>query len=770
MHKRILLILFLLIFNIGFAQDIVINEFMSSNGSAVIDDFGEYSDWVELYNNSSQAINIYQWNLSDDEDDLDKWQFPDTIISPNSYILIFCSGRDTLSDYLHTKFKLKSSGEHITLSDENENIIDQYAPVSLSNNISYGRKTDGNDEKIYFYQSSPGNTNNNNVELNEILFSHDAGFYESNIYLSLLQQNPVGQIYFTINGNEPNPDSSYTFIYTEAVSLIEIQNNPAVYSYIPTTPENNTSYFSWSYPSGGIEKHVVIRARIFNDNQATSNIYTNTYFIGSDIEERFSLPVLSIILDSVSLFSYDTGIYVSGKYYIEGEIKSGNYFEKGDAWERKATIEYFLESGDQLFEQDLGLRIHGNLTRAAPHKSLQYIPRKMYDGNDRLDYPFFEERPHSDYKRIISRSVYAGHHLSIVRDEIVQDMAKNLNVFYQQWQPTITFINGEYWGIQVLREKLNEYYVEQLFETDPDSVDILDLWGVVKNGDQIEHSNFMYFIYNYDLSLPENYEVLKTMMDIPAYIDYNITEIFVQNMDWPGNNYTKWRIKGENNKWRWFLFDLDASMKDVEHNSLRRAAGDTIETINPEWSTKLFKSVLQNNEFSEQFLSRFVYLLNNDFSPENTIPIVDKWESIIELEVENTIFRWNLFNHIYAWRAAIQEIREFLVSRPCSLKYHLEEYFDVDSLDIPCENGIPVNPIKHSLDVYPNPAINTINISSTIKIDSWEIYDIAGAFVKRKEGCYSFYEQIDISFLSKGVYTIVIFDGNNQYKRKIIKK
>ena len=771
MLKSIILILFLLVFTICDAQNIVINEIMSSNGNTIEDDFGDYSDWIELYNNSSQAININQWNLSDVVNELDKWQFPDTTILPTGYLLIFCSDRDTLSDYLHLNFKLKSSGETIILSDENENIIDQYSHVSLSNNISYGRKTDGSIEKSNFYVSSPGFSNSNNIELNEISFSHDAGFYGNNIELSLIAQNATGQIYYTLNGNEPNPDSSsYTFIYEEPLLLSEIQNQPAIYSYIPTTPDDYVSYSMWEIPNGEVEKHGVIRVRAFENNQALCKVYTNTYFLGPDIEERFSLPVLSIITDSISLFCYDTGIYVPGKRYIVGEIKSGNYFEHGNAWERKSTIEFFSEFGDQLFEQDLGLRIHGNITRAAPQKALQFFPDRIYDGNERMNYQFFEDRPFTDYKRIISRSMYSAHKLSIIRDEIVADMAKNLNVFYQQWQPVITFINGEYWGIQNLREKLDEYYLEQHFEIDHDSVDIISLWGVVENGDIIEHSNFTYFINNNDFSLPENYELLKTMVDIPAYIDYYITEIFVQNMDWPENNFTKWREKGDNNKWRWFLYDLDATMKDADHNSLQRAAGDTVGIVLSGWSTKLFKSMLQNSEFAEQFLSRFVYLLNNDFSPDYTIPIVDKWESVFEGEMENTINRWGIHDHVYEWKATMQDIRQFLVSRPCSLKYHLEEYFDVDILDIPCENEIPGNPLQNSLVIFPNPAKNTIFISSTKQIISWKIYDMTGAFIQQKEACNCSFEQIDISTLSSGIYTVIISDENYQFRKRVIKR
>lgn len=767
MPKGLLLILSILLFNMAYTQDIVINEMMSFNGNTIMDDFGDYSDWVELYNSSAEAINVDQWCLSDDENELDKWQFPDTTIFPNSFLLIFCSGRDTLTEYLHAGIKLKSSGEQLILSDDDENIIDLYDSVVLGNNISYGNKSDGGIEKVYFYVSSPGYSNTNNAELNDLSFSHDAGFYETDIDLSIFSQSDEGQVYYTVNGNEPHPDSSGTFVYEGPISIVDIQALPVNYSYIPTTPESGT-YYLWEMPGGSVEKHAVIRARIFDNTQALCDIHTNTYFLGTDITDRFSLPVLSVIVDSISLFCYDTGIYVPGKRHIEGEIKSGNYFERGDAWERKITIEYFSAEGDLLYEQDLGLRLHGNITRAAPQKPLQFIPRNKYDGTDEINYPFFEDRPFSEYKRIISRSIYSAHMGSIIRDEIAQDMAKDLNIFYQQWQPVITFLNGEYWGVQNLREKLDENYLAQHFDIDKDSVDIIELWGVVEAGDLVEYSALINFIENNDLSLPENYEIIETMIDIPAYIDYYITEIFADNRDWPGNNYAMWRKKGENQKWRWFLYDLDGALKYSDHNNLLNAVGDTIDYINPLWSTQLFKAILQNNEFSEQFLSRFVYLLNNDFSPEQTIPFVDKWESIFEEEVEQTILRWGILNNTDEWREAIDDIREFLTLRPCFLKYHLEEYFNVEDLDIPCSSSVPRNPSQQTITVYPNPAVNTLNIFSKKKIVSYEIFNLSGTLVKKKENLNSVFEQIDIANLASGFYTLRVYAGNNWYNQKII--
>jgi hypothetical protein len=760
--------LFFLIQSFCFSQNIVINEFMSMNSNTILDDFGESSDWVELYNPSSQAININQWSLSDDDDELNQWNFPDTTILPNQFMLIFCSSRDTVTSYFHTCFKLDSGGEELFLTDDNGNIVDEYESESLGNNISYGRKLDGLEEKAKFYISSPGYSNGFNLEQNKVLFSHDAGYYTTGPMLSLFSENNNGQIYYTINGNQPHPDSSYTHFYSEPIVLEDIQSKLASYSYIPTTPEiNPQGYFSWETPSGNVEKHVVVRARVFIENQPICHTETNTYFIDPEIFSRFSMPVLSLTTDSLGLFGNDTGIYVPGKYYVEGILKSGNYSERGDAWERKTTMEYFSIDGELLYEKDLGIRIHGNISRAAPQKALQFYPRNDYDGIDQLEFPFFDNRPFDKYKRIISRTFYSAHLNSLIRDVIMQDLAKNLNVFYQEWQPVITFINGEYWGFQILREKPNEYYLEQHFNIDTDSVDIIDLWGEVEHGDGLEHWYFLDFTDNNDLSISENYNLVKEMIDIPAYIDYYITQIFVFNKDWPGNNYTKWREKGEGKKWRWFLYDLDAAMKDVTHNSLRRAAGDTLETINPEWSTRLFKALLQNEEFADDFLSRFVYLLNNDFSPEQTIPIVDSWESIIEDEVENTILRWGILDNIEEWRSNMDGIRNFLELRPCILKNHLEEYFDVENLNIPCNSEVP-DYTEYAIKIFPLPAVNTINISSLYPIQSWELYNMIGSMVKSNYNCRNITEQINISDISSGLYSLKIQDTKYQHIRKII--
>jgi hypothetical protein len=68
------------------AQSIVINELMTSNAGAVQDEDGDTSDWIELYNNSGNPVNLQRWTITDDSLETDKWEFPAATLQPGEYL------------------------------------------------------------------------------------------------------------------------------------------------------------------------------------------------------------------------------------------------------------------------------------------------------------------------------------------------------------------------------------------------------------------------------------------------------------------------------------------------------------------------------------------------------------------------------------------------------------------------------------------------------------------------------------------------------------
>ena len=82
----------------------------------------------------------------------------------------------------------------------------------------------------------------------------------------------------------------------------------------------------------------------------------------------------------------------------------------------------------------------------------------------------------------------------------------------------ITFINGEYWGFQVLREKQDKYFLHQHYNIDPDSVDIIEAWGDVIEGDLVQHDSLNHFVETHDLSIPEIMNGSKKRLTSPLIL------------------------------------------------------------------------------------------------------------------------------------------------------------------------------------------------------------------------------------------------------------
>jgi hypothetical protein len=140
---------------------LVINEFMAKNDSSIQDNTGAYSDWVEIYNNSNEAIDLAGYYLSDDLNDNSKWAFPDVTIEAFGFYLIWCSGDTSLGEN-HTGFKLSASGEDVALW--NAQSVDTLLVDGLSfgeqyADTSYGREVDAHPNWVFFDVPTPNASN-----------------------------------------------------------------------------------------------------------------------------------------------------------------------------------------------------------------------------------------------------------------------------------------------------------------------------------------------------------------------------------------------------------------------------------------------------------------------------------------------------------------------------------------------------------------------------------------------------------------------------------
>ena len=122
--------------------DVVISEFLASNSSGLLDQDGDASDWIELYNAGANMVDLGGWHLTDNPDDLSQWTFPATNLAPNSFLVVFASGKNraVAGQQLHTSFALASSGEYLALVRQDGTVSQDFAPTfpPQVENISYG--------------------------------------------------------------------------------------------------------------------------------------------------------------------------------------------------------------------------------------------------------------------------------------------------------------------------------------------------------------------------------------------------------------------------------------------------------------------------------------------------------------------------------------------------------------------------------------------------------------------------------------------------------
>ena len=758
------------------AQQVVINEIMSSNQTTIADEDGDYSDWIEFFNTGQTAVNLNGWAISDDPEEPQKWIFPSVTVMPGSFLLIFASDKNRLdTTELHTNFKLKNEGEDLVFSNPEGELTDHFEPVVLATDVSFGRYPDGSDDKITLSSPSPGSAN---FEGSSLYFSKRAGFYLNPFKLFIHATQPGDTIFYTTDGS--NPDTS-AFLFTDSIQISYTDTLPNTFSTIQTAPFGPPSYFkSWTPPMVNVPKASVIRAAVFRNGTIISQVETASYFVDTAIFTKYHYPVISISTDSNNFFNFDTGIYVPGVFWDSLDpYWTGNYFVNDDAWERIAHFEYFTDSGFRAVNQDVGVCIHGKSSRSAPQKTLRIYARSEY-GNSYLNYPFMRNNPGQDlYKRLLLRTIYSDGMLTIFKDEMTHDLVKDLNLDMQYYNPAVVFINGEYWGLHAMRDRIDKYYLALKYDIDPDAIDLLEYNAEVIEGSNAEYLNMIDFIENNDLSVPEHYDYITTRMDIDNFIDYNIVEIYFGNFDWPGSNLKYWRQQAPGAKWRWILFDLDFCYHDFTFDHLKFVTyeGDT-SYQNPTWATFLLRNLLKSEEFKGKFINRFAELLNTTFQPDTVIGKINEFEEFYTPGINLLMERWNFPRSEQGWHGDVNYVlKRYAQERPCYMQNFILSYFNLEESEFPfdCAANIDKDTLPE-FSLFPNPAASYITLyqshfvpESLVKA---EIFNLFGD--KVMESSYSQEEwkapvTINIAGLKPGMYIIRVSDTKNYHTYKFIK-
>lgn len=654
-------------------QDLVINEVMTHNDTAVVDQFGEYHPWIELYNRGDVEVSLDQYYLSKKQNVHKLWVLPSVILAPDSVVLIFFSGLDLSGQPpFHTSFQVSDQTSEIYLHHQNGELIDQTPDQCVPENYSYCRLPNGFESWEFPSHATPGLSNNTAYALGDVLPqtqiqpSHSSGYYNQSVQLSLSSSEETEIRYTHNSGSEPDWGG---MLYHEPVLLRDRQDDPNYYSNIVTTEQES----EYEQPEGLVNKANVIRARAYWKGCPVSSVFTGNYLVsaGSD-QSSYPVDVVFVNTSPENLFDEENGIYVFGN--------NENFRQRGDAWERPAHIEFIGPEGAVMLGQDGGIRIHGGGTRAGPQKSLRLYARGDY-GESWFNYPFFEDRELQQYKRLILRMSMGDWSRTLFKDHLCHYLVRDLNMTYQSGKAVVVFLNGEYWGVHGLRERLDNDFLESHFDIDGDQIDMIEynlsMGGViVEEGDGDAYNELIQFVESHDIADPANYQTLSEMIDLPGFIDQHIAQLYFANTDFPDNNNGLWREKEEGGIWRWLFYDCDACMIRTQYNHVFENVHESdFFSVKADWSMIIFRALLKNRTFKDAFVARFRELLNTTFSAGTVIGAIDKFESIYTPLISEHIERWHYPNDFNEWMTNVRGIRAFAMDRPLFMHNLLDRYF-----------------------------------------------------------------------------------------------
>ncbi len=642
----------------GFSQSpsLLINEIQASNVSTIRNPiFFDYTDWFELYNPSDTGVMIRGYFLTDDPDDPKKWEIQlDSTIHPGGYMLFWADDYDAA---IHTNFKLSRSGDFLGLYDPDGNVVDSIHFGYQEDDISYGRILNDLQAWAYFDVVTPGSANPEvyfGDRSEDPSFSIRGGFYSGPQTVILTVIDPAADIYYTLDGTPPD---SLDRIYS-----------------IPIRIDSTTS----------------LRVRTYTYGKLPGNIITQTYFI----DEPVNLPFISLVTDPANLFDNEIGIYVIGTNGVPGYCSDSPHNLNQD-WERPVNVEIYDTDGRSEINQQAGIKIYGGCSRTRyPQKSFALYARGIY-GKGSFDYQLFKDKPIYSFESFILRSSADDVVYTMFKDGMGQTILDGMDIDRQAYRPTVVFINGQYWGIHNMREKISEHYVAGNYNIDPDEVNLLERNpenpSNVIAGSADHYNNLLHYVMATDVTTDEAYQYISRQMDINNYIDYQIAEIFLSANDWPGNNIKFWRANsGQYDKWRWIIFDLDNCFFYIDRNTLELATEPDCNCNwpNPPWSTRLFRRLLQNETFRNEFIQRYAWHMNTTFLPDRVYHIMDSLKANIEPEIPRHIERWGgqlvpnpeswirpTFNSLEEWEGHINYQKRFIAERKGPATQHVLNYF-----------------------------------------------------------------------------------------------
>jgi hypothetical protein len=494
-------------------------------------------------------------------------------------------------------------------------------------------------------------------------FNRAHGVCRSPFLLKVKGEETGSVVRYTLDGSEPTAESPEftTNIYVNSTTIIRAAefrdgvrcSDIATASYIfpanvleqPALPEGYPS--TWG-------KYTSISGTAIADYEMDPELTSNAAYAKKIKDAFYSIPALSIVTDKENLFNKTKDEQTGGIYIYTGTSDSN-----GRGWERPASVELMGDGHD--FTETCGLKIHGGQGRV-PEKNPKHSFRLTFKdeyGKKTLKYPLYGEGSVARFNSLIVRTFYNYSWIhsdatqrtqaQYCRDLWARRMQKRMGYHTSDGLYVNVFINGLYWGLYNLSERIDDDYCKYHFGG------LKSDYDVVKREDYLEAAEGTLDKWNQlislseRVSLPDNtYKVItgeapltagtkpEVLLDVDNFIDYMLINQYGGNADWDHHNWIAVNNREDSTQgFRFICWDSEQTLVSASKNVL--------DVINKDCPTYLFRRMMTNTAFLHRFMDRAYKHLEDDgglLRPESAKALWDSLQSVISLAVYAESARW----------------------------------------------------------------------------------------------------------------------------------
>ncbi len=496
----------------------------------------------------------------------------------------------------------------------------------------------------------------------------------------------VGEVHYTLDGSVPTSDSPrYTGPFMPATQL-----STSRLAAIPTS-------IQWRHPSGVQPFGAVIRACVV-DAQGHAGRSTTAAALPAI---HGGLAVLSLALPPGAFMDPDSGLYVPGnavfnmgqdfvRRFPEDQKwwkYPGNFHYRGKHAERTGHLAFYQArsalGAAPHWEGDVKLRINGNNTRGFPQHAL----RVLFDPP--LEQDLFGTPAAKGSERILLRSSGNDQDRTFFRDALQHRLCQGLPFETSAAVQSVLYVNGAYWGLHNIRERLDQEELGRRYGMRPKEVTILADRLELYEGDEREVKRFAHLLTmseRWAATSPAFLDSLEHGMDVNGFLTYMAAQIILGNTDWPDQNGKWWRFTGKpdttrshaDGRWYFIMGDSDLSFgmtTGPEMDMFKHIDGHASAPL-----SRLYKACMRCDALRERFRHILLDLLAGPLSAGRMTSVASGMRDAIAEEMPRHIDRWRRPVSMSKWKANVDVLLTFARERGRLVRTQLDDHVPIVQL------------------------------------------------------------------------------------------